>query len=110
MGMTPDRYVDRLEDRLMEAAMAATTETALVAQDLVKSNLPSQRVQTRRAVRHRVKKTRRGPRATIGLQFAKKYRSQNTDTERLFRQAWRRSELKVKEAFRKAFGNKLRSI
>ncbi len=90
--MKPDAYFEALEQQLELAVRASLGESAPEIRQLIRRDLPSRRTRTRHAVRVRPRKTRRGFKAVISLKFAKKYKSRNTKTERLFNQSVTRNK------------------
>lgn len=85
--MKPDAYFDALEKQLELAVRASLGESAPEIRQLIRKDLPSARTKTRHAVRVRTKKSSKGFKSLISLKFAKKYRSRNTKTASLFREA-----------------------
>ena len=95
--MKPKEYFDALEKQLELAVLESLGESSKEIQQLIRRDLPSTRTKTRYAVRVKPKRTRRGVKAMISLKFAKKYKSRNTTTERLFDQTFTRNKKAITE-------------
>lgn len=90
--MKPAEYFKHLEGKIREKVEHATEKTAKQAVSIIRDKLPAKRRRTRRATTYTLTRSTKTITVTLGLRFSAKYPSRNTETESLFREAWREVE------------------
>jgi|GEM_PF-6204007 len=109
--MNVDEYFERLQDRFSAAVETAAERTAQDTRQQMRDHLPSNRQETRRAVRYVIE--RRGDQTTIrvGLHFQQRFgRIQHTETARIYYAAWRNVKPKMLVMLRAHIRDQLKSI
>lgn len=106
MGMTPEAWLRHMEQRLRDAAEEAVRDAAAECEAIVRNRIPAERVRTRLAItavpqQHVLR---------MKLKFAKQYRYQGTQTERLFQAAVRGSRKTLRNTLVHSLTKQLRTL